>query len=193
MSNSVSIHIFLIEPAEIPSQLSSWEDAADIILDHLNKREQEGDAFRSIESISVNWWHQHFLYSLCQAYDIKGLEFTAQEIACLRKEALQVGDEGSDQLFQIIEAQRLFDQSDRLQQYADILGLDYLAAFHQAEVSSMINQADWGLTAAISFFAFLKSLKAMIEIAYREDKPLLYVMPAFDELCGGFDKLTIKE
>jgi hypothetical protein len=33
----------------------------------------------------------------------------------------------------------------------------------------------------------------MIETAYRTDKPLLYVMPAFDELCGGFDKPAIKE
>jgi len=193
MSNSVSIHIFLIEPDEIPSQLSSWEDAADIILDRLNKREQEGDSFRSIESISVNWWHQHFLYLLCQAYDIQGLKFTAQEIACLRKEALQASDEGLDLLFQIIEAQRLFDKSDRFEQYSDIFGVDYLSAFHQAESTSMIMQADWGFKAAVSFFAFLKSLKAMIEIAYRIDKPLLYVMPAFDELCGGFDKPTIKE
>jgi hypothetical protein len=193
MSYSVSVNIFLIELDELPSHLSSWEDAADIILDRLNKREQEGDAFRSIESISVNWWHQHLLYLLCRAHGIKGLEFTAQEIACLRKEALQAGVEGLGQLFQIFEAQRLFDQSDRLQQYADILGLDYLAAFHQAEVTSMINQADWGFHAAVSFFAFLKSLKAMIETAYRTDKPLLYVMPAFNELCGGFDKPAIKE
>jgi hypothetical protein len=175
MSNSVSINIYLIEPDEIPSQLSSWEDAADIILDRLNR--QEEDVFQSIESISVNWWHQHLLYLLCQAYDIQGLGFTAQEIACLRKEALQASDQGLDQLFQIIEVQRLFDKSDRLEQYTDILGLDYLAAFHKAESTSMITQADWGFQAAVSFFAFLKSLKAIIETAYRTvQTPLCYML-----------------
>ena len=38
MSNTVSINIFLIDLDEIPAQLSSWDAAAEIILDRLNKR-----------------------------------------------------------------------------------------------------------------------------------------------------------
>jgi len=189
MSSSVFVFFFLIDPSETPSHLSSWEDAEDVISDRWNKREQAGNTQGYVLSASRNGWHQHLLHLICQAYGIQGLEFTAREIACLQKQGLLAGIAGLNRLFQIIQSQRLLDKLEMFELYSDILDQAYLAALHQAQIASEIEPYDTGFEAAVSFFTFLKSLKAVIETAYQADKFLLYVMPAFNEVGGSIDAL----
>jgi hypothetical protein len=187
MGHYISVLICVIDPSETPSRLFSWEDAADVIDDRLNKWVQEGNTKGFLQSTSKNWWHQHLLHLICQAYDIAGLEFTAQEIACLRKQDLLAGDVGLSKLFQIIETQRLQDKLDMFGDYSDVLDQGYLAAFHEAKIVADVEEYDGGFRAAVSFFSFLKSLKATTVEAYQANSFLLYIMPAFNDLGGHFD------
>ena len=188
MGHSIPVFIFVIDPSEIPSPLSSWLDAQDFISKRWNQWDREGDSPGFLQSVSRNWWHQHLLSLLRQAYGIQGLEFTAREVACLRKEALLAADAGLVRLFQNLESQDLPCVELDSEMYSDILGEDYLEAFHQAYVTQNVEQEDRGFEAAVSFFSFLKSLQAIIAEALRTSQCLLYLMPDFNLLVGGYDE-----
>lgn len=188
MSYSIPVFIFLIGPAEVRSPLSSWRDANSLISDRWARWQEKGDTGDFVVSTSRNWWHQHLLYLLCNAYKIQGLEFAAREISCLGEEELRAAALGLGELFRFLEARRMPEEWAMLQPYSDILGPQALAAFEQAQPQPDIKQHDAGFDAAVSFFAFLKSLRAMIRAASQQDKSLLFVMVDFDDLNGGFPR-----
>jgi hypothetical protein len=68
MSYSIPIYIILIDPIEIPSHLSSYKDAVDLVTDRWNQQQREGNVAGFVESTSRNWCHQHLLFLICQAY-----------------------------------------------------------------------------------------------------------------------------
>jgi hypothetical protein len=187
MGHTIPVFTFLVDPGGIPSHLLSWQDATDMISARYNQRVQEENLEGYVESASRNWWHQHLLFLICRAYDLKGLEFVTQEVACLQKEALFAGRAGLDRLFSIIESGSLLEKIEAFELYSDILDQEYLNAFHQAEIAAAIEPFDGGFQAAVSFFAFLKSLKTVIAEAYHTEQGLLYVMPSFNDLGGVFD------
>ena len=180
MSHFGPVMIFLIDPSEVPSQLSSWEDAASLISARWDRWEKGEDA-DFVTSASRNWWHQHLLALLRRTFAIEGLEFTVREVSCLEKEEIRVAAQGLDELFRLVEAGRLLEKPDIYgDEYLDIFREDSVAAFHQARAMSEIKPYDAGFGAVVSFFAFLKSLRSVLLQAYRLDRPLLYVMPDFD-------------
>ncbi len=187
MGHSISVLIFSIHPSEVPSRLSSWLDAVDLISDRWNRREQEGNTDGLMVSTSRNWWHQHLLYLMCKEYGIRGLEFAAQEIAILSTKELSAAEAGLGELFGRFEAHRLPEKLDFFEAYADILGPQFFTAFETAQAAAEIDQYDLGFEAAVSFCAFLKSLRRMIQLALQQNTPLLFVMPAFNDLNGSFE------
>ena len=187
MGYSISVLIFFIDPREVPERLSSYLDAADLIGDRLNGLKQEENTGGFVQSTSRNWWHQHLLYLMCKEYDIQGLEFAAQEIALLSTQELSVAEAGMDELFGRFDAHRLPEKLDMFEAYADILGPQFFTAFETAQAVADVDQYDIGFEASISFCAFLKSLRHMIQLALQQNRLLLFVMPSFNELNGSFE------
>ncbi len=187
MSYSVFVFMFLIAPGEAPARPTSWKDVSGLISERWDRWEQKRDAKDFVVSSSRNWWHQHLLMLICQEYGIDGLEFATREIASLGHEELVRAEEGLRQLFGLIEAGRLLGRARKFDAYADVLGPRYAAAFKRAKARAKIEEADSGLDAAVSFFAFLKSMRAMVKSASQQDRLLLFVMPTFNDSAGSFD------
>jgi hypothetical protein len=186
VSHSIPVFIFLLSGSEIPSPLASWRDASDLIGDRWDRWQQKGDTGDFMVSTSRNWWHQHLLYLLCQACDVHGLEFAAREISSLAGEELQAAALGLEELLRMLAARRIPEGGALLEPYADILGPQLAAALDRAQAQAEIEQQDAGFEAAVSFFSFLKSLRAMLRAASQQDKSLLFVMVDFDDVNGPF-------
>ncbi len=119
--------------------------------------------------------------------------FAAQEIALLSRKELLTAEAALDELFQRFEAHLLPESTGMLEDYVDILGPQFFAAFETAQAAAKIDPHDFGFEAAVSFCAFLKSMRYMMENALRQDKSLLFVMPAFNDLGGSFEGSAAKQ
>ena len=187
MSHSVSVFIFLIAPTEVPDEPSSWQDASQIISDRWEKWTQNTDAKDIVVSSSRNWWHQHLLHLICKEYGISGLGFAAKEITYLGTQELLAARDGLAKLFELVRGHQLSAEPPIFQTYLDIVGPESSRAFERARATAKVEQYDAGFDAAVSFFAFAKSLSTIVSTALQQGKSLLFIMPTFNDVVGGFD------
>lgn len=187
MSHSVPVFIFLVAPSEVPVQLSSWQDASRLISERWDEWKQDRAAKHIVVSTSRNWWHQHLLYLICKENRISGLEFAGEEIRYLGTKELRAAREGLGELFELVTGHRLLADSPKFERYLDIVGPGYSAAFEQARAAAEVEQHDGRFDAAVSFFAFLKSLSEIVKYALQQEESLLFVMPSFNDVVGSFD------
>lgn len=187
MSHSVSVFMFLIASSEIPPQLASWQDASQLISERWDKWKQDRNAKDIVVSSSRNWWHQHLLYLICKEYGIDGLGFAAREITCLGTQELLAAREGLAELLELVRAHRLAAEAPIFHNYPDIVGPASSRALERARATARVEQYDDGFEAAVSFFAFVKSLGALVNTALQQERSLLFIMPTFNDVGGSFD------
>lgn len=172
MSHYIPVFFFPVKEAEIPQQLSGWEDALSLIGKRFENRRKSGLR----ESVSRNWWHQYTLDLICKGLQIDGLEFIRSEIVCLHVNELKAALKALDTVLN-----KVADDIPNLGPFedTDIEGLripKHKKAVKRAKSSYKINvKTDWGFNATVGFYSFVKSLREAMLEAIAKKQCLLYV------------------
>jgi hypothetical protein len=187
MSHHIPVFFCPVAEADIPQPLTLWTDAQDILGERLESPVETG--VRS--TVSHSWWHQYILDDICRGLKIGGLEFITVEVACLDRTHLEEADRALDKVLG-----RILDgvpdlgpdiERDRgtLWWLRQVPGVgsrfsadDYRRALEtaQAVYDQEIGRED-GFDALVSFFSFIKTLRAAIDDCLSQDKYLLYIQP----------------
>ncbi len=184
MSLTIPVFFFAVDPADVPHQLTDWQDVVNL----LNGILEAHPPGQLCISHSQNWRHQHLLSLISEAYHLPGLIFTAQEQACLHAPEMQAALADFERLFALLVTGQTLHLPNA-EAYADILG-ELGTACQAARVQAAIDEA-YGSPRqqAVTFCAFLITFQAVIEQALRSGRCLLYVMPEYNISSGRIDIL----
>ena len=188
MSHRIPVFFFPIEPGEVPKDLHDWHS----VLNALGMRLERRTEYRVRTSVSRNWWHQHALGLICKGLAIEGLRFVETEVACLGRKELEIAAGALDRVLDEIKA-GIPDLGAEINREGSIWWLHHFAdedgykrysretfekAFDESRPAYDIDvDADVGYESVVSFYSFVKSLRAATNEALNQEKRLLYIQP----------------